>query len=311
MAHPSTISLTLSAEVLRLPYPMNTRVVLAEIISLHTANGGYCYCSDAHLAARLTIAKDTVSVAVKLLVKDGLLEKVVDKFAGNRRILTPVQSTIKAKAASNPYPEIPGSPTRKKLASYPEIPGSSTRKNLEPLPGISGINTTVNITENLQQTRANSDGAETEYSEKKIFREPFHNSSSVDNKGSVDYTRVNRIRDLVLEMAAFWHINEIKNPRQWLQFVNFVSATADAGRLEETRVQFEAYRRHRQSRGIDPHSINNYLGSEKEAYADGQWCACDWEARATETMSNPALTVSLPPPVRARANPSNSSNTFR
>lgn len=157
MAHPSTLSLTLSADVLRLPYPAATRLVLAEIVSLHAANRGCCDCSDAHLAARLTISKDTASVAVQLLEKEGLLVKqVVRERTGFYRTLAPVAIAITAKAATNPYPEFPGSrkiqvPGKIPLP-YPEIPATPTR-NLPPtLPGNSGSNTTLNATEKLQET---------------------------------------------------------------------------------------------------------------------------------------------------------------
>lgn len=167
MVHPSKLSLTLSADVLRLPHSSSTRLVLAEIVSLHAANRGCCDCSDAHLAARLTLNKDTVSVAVKLLSAEGLLIKVVDKRSGFYRTLTPNLVAIAARAATNPYPETPGSSmrknrlphqeipgraTRKSGPSYPEIPGSPTRKNPSPLPGDSGTNTTANITNILQES---------------------------------------------------------------------------------------------------------------------------------------------------------------
>ena len=177
MVHPSKLPLTLSADVLRLPYTSSTRLVLAEIISLHAANRGRCDCSDAHLAARLTLNKDTVSVAVKLLSTEGLLIKFVDKQSGFYRTLAPNLVAIAAKAATNPYPEttgsptrknrsshqeIPGSPTRKSGPSYPEIPGSPTRKTPPPLPGDSGTTTTVNISKNLQSSTITADAVASE-----------------------------------------------------------------------------------------------------------------------------------------------------
>lgn len=174
MVHPSKLPLTLTADVLRLPYPSSTRLVLAEIVSLHAANRGCCDCSDAHLAARLTLNKDTVSVAVKLLSAEGLLIKVVDKRSGFYRTLTPNIVAIAAKAATNPYPENPGSATRKNRSSHQEIPGSTTRNSgpsyseipggptrnfSPPLPGDSGTNTTLNISKNLQKSNTSTAGA--------------------------------------------------------------------------------------------------------------------------------------------------------
>jgi hypothetical protein len=179
MAHPSTLSLTLSADVLRLPYPAATRLVLAGIVSLHAANRGCCDCSDAHLAARLTISKDTASVAVQLLEKEGLLVKqVVRERTGFYRTLAPVAIAITAKAATNPYPEFPGSrktqvPGKTPLP-YPEIPATPTRKLPPALPGNSGSNTTLNTTEKLQETSsATADAASAGVFENNVFLAPL------------------------------------------------------------------------------------------------------------------------------------------
>lgn len=112
--HPSEIALTLPAEILRLPYPPATRLILAEIVSLYTSNAGCCDASDPHFAARLTINKDTVSVAIKLLEKEGLLTKVVTPVQGGKyRTLTPNVAAIAAKAATNVYPDVPINTRRK------------------------------------------------------------------------------------------------------------------------------------------------------------------------------------------------------
>jgi hypothetical protein len=89
-ATPDELPLTLTIDVLRLPYPISTRFVLAEILRLHEATGS-CYCSDAYLAARLTISKRTANSAVQQLVVDGLVQKHVDQAAGNRRLLVPIE----------------------------------------------------------------------------------------------------------------------------------------------------------------------------------------------------------------------------
>jgi len=146
---PAELPLTLSADVLRLPYPPATRLVLAEIISLHEATRGCCDCSDAHLAARLTISEDTVSRAVKQLHQDGLVLKTVDKGAGFYRTLTPVAEAIEAKAATNPYPQIAASypqnaargATRKMPLAYPQNAAPPTRILPDPLPAKCGTNT--------------------------------------------------------------------------------------------------------------------------------------------------------------------------
>ena len=151
---PAELSLTLPAVVLRLPYAPGTRLVLAEIVSLHASNRGCCDCSDAHLAARLTISRDTASVAVQLLEKDGLVVKETVRLpTGFYRTLTPVHEAIQAKAETNPYPEFPGRnranpsksypefpATRNLPPAYPESPATPTRNLPVGLPGNSGSN---------------------------------------------------------------------------------------------------------------------------------------------------------------------------
>ena len=155
---PAEVPLTLSAEVLRAPYSPATRLVLAEIVSLHGATGD-CYCSDAHFAARLTISATTASRAVQELEMAGLIQKQVDKAAGNRRRLIPVVAAIKKAASTNPYPQNGGSyphsegrATPKMVVSYPQNEGSPTLKMEAGLPPEWGTNTTLNSTTSLQET---------------------------------------------------------------------------------------------------------------------------------------------------------------
>jgi hypothetical protein len=167
--HPSEIALTLSADVLRLPYTPATRLVLAEIVSLYAANAGCCDASDAHFAARLTINKDTANVAVKLLEKEGLVTKVVTRLpTGFYRTLTPNPAAIAAKAASNPYPENTASPTRNFRVAQPEIPATPSRKNPLPLAGNSVSNTPSNIPVSFHTLNNDAADAAALGSEKKI-----------------------------------------------------------------------------------------------------------------------------------------------
>ncbi|GGG33977.1 helix-turn-helix domain-containing protein [Hymenobacter glacieicola] len=161
---PAELPLTLTADVLRLPYTPAVRLVLAEIVSLYAANGGCCDASDPHFAARLSINKDTVSVAIKQLEAEGLISKTVVAVQGGKyRTLTPNLGAIAAKAATNPYPEVEVN-TRRNFRRVqdgnsglhtPEIPvphagnsGFHTPEFPISQPGISGGNTyTINIPE--------------------------------------------------------------------------------------------------------------------------------------------------------------------
>jgi hypothetical protein len=157
--HPSEIALTLSADVLRLPYLPAIRLVMAEIVSLHAATG-LCDASDAHFAARLTISTDTASRAVKELSKDGLIVKVTSMTpTGLYRTLAPVPAAIAAKAQANPYPQSAGTPqnagredTRKMPVGYPQSAGTPTRKMPVGVPADCGSNIPFNIPVSFHQS---------------------------------------------------------------------------------------------------------------------------------------------------------------
>lgn len=174
--HPSEIALTLSADVLRLPYQPAVRLVLAEIVSLHAATAGRCDCSDAHFAARLTLSTNTVSRAVQQLEADGLITKHVDKAAGFHRTLAPAPKAIAEKAATNPYPQNGGSypqnggrgTTPKTGVAYPQNEGSPTPKMVGDLPPKWGTNTPYNIPSNIPVNPTPSAVASEGREEKKI-----------------------------------------------------------------------------------------------------------------------------------------------
>lgn len=174
---PAEIPLTLSADVLRLPYPPAVRLVLAEIVSLYAANEGRCDASDKHFADRLTISTDTASRAVQQLEADGLLAKDVLRLpTGFYRTLVPNLAAIVAKAETNPYPQNAGStpqnagrvPTRKMPVAYPQNAASPTRILPVALPAKCGSNIPFNIPSTFQETYTASANASEPVSEKKI-----------------------------------------------------------------------------------------------------------------------------------------------
>lgn len=157
--HPSEIALTLSADVLRLPYSAAVRLVLAEIVSLYAATG-CCDATNPHFMARLTLKRDVVNDAIQQLDEEGLVAKVVYKERGHYRTLTPVPAAIAAKATTNPYPEKSTSysekpttpPSRKSRLGYSEIPTSPSRENPLPLVGNPDTNIPFNIPVNFHQS---------------------------------------------------------------------------------------------------------------------------------------------------------------
>lgn len=156
---PAEIPLTLSADVLRLPYTAAQRLVLAEIVSLYAATG-CCDASNPHFMARLSLKRDVVNDAIQLFDDEGLVVKVVNKSAGYYRTLTPVPAAIAAKAEANPYPGIPTSqsekptspPSRKSRLAQSEISTSPSRENPLPLVGNPDTNTPFNIPSTFHQS---------------------------------------------------------------------------------------------------------------------------------------------------------------
>jgi DNA-binding MarR family transcriptional regulator len=204
---PAEVSLTLSAEILRAPYSPATRLVLAEIVSLHGATGD-CYCSDAHFAARLTISATTASRAVQELEMAGLIQKQVDKVAGNRRRLIPVATAIREAASTNPYPQNGGSyphfegrATPKMVVSYPQNECSPTLEMVVGLPPEWGTNTTLNSTTSLQENLILGASAESE----PFFEEALSNLLPTE-KELVNHTEqhLQSISDTEPSFERFW-----------------------------------------------------------------------------------------------------------
>lgn len=163
---PGELGLDMSAAVMRLRYPPGTRMVLAEIISLHLSSRRGCDASDQHFADRIGVgmSKNSATAAVGALYKDGLIAKDVNKGAGNYRVLVPLFDAIEAAAKLNPYPEKQGRTTPKFGVGsddeatpeigvgYPENQGSSTPEIGAALPQNLGTNTSVNPSPNLSST---------------------------------------------------------------------------------------------------------------------------------------------------------------
>jgi DNA-binding MarR family transcriptional regulator len=247
--HPSELPLTLSADVLRLPYLPATRLVLAEIVSLFAATG-CCDASDPHFAARLTINKDTVSVAVGKLEADGLITKVVVPVQGGKyRTLTPNPGAIAAKAATNAYPEVPVNTRRnfrrveEKADSQtgisglhtPEIPvahagnsGLHTPEKPVSHAGISGGNIPYNNTGNITSPNNDAAGAAALGSEKKIEPSlPALAVASHTEGGAADVaTSITKRRLLMRDsplaeftaFVSFWQAAAEKNPATYAPY---------------------------------------------------------------------------------------------
>lgn len=114
------------------------------------------------------------------------------------------------------------------------------------------------------------------------------------------------------ELAGYWHIRETKDARHWAQFQTFTRTMAAAGRLEEVREQFTAYKAFRDLRGFTRHSVRNILGSEGVGYSDSELLhsGC-WLAKLAEEQGKPKLKPAFGPaeaPAHASVSPTKKSS---
>ena len=207
---PAEIPLTLSADVLRLPYPPATRLVLAEIVSLYAATG-LCDCSDTHFASRLTISRDTANRAVQQLEDDGVVLKMVDKSAGFYRTLTPLPAAISAKAQSNPYPQNAATypqnaargASRKMPEPYPQNAATPSRILPVDLAAKSDTNTPFNIPVNFQVNPTPSADASEAAPEKKTGLDSAPDLASLAEKSERPASHTRGAAGKTEEPAAF------------------------------------------------------------------------------------------------------------
>lgn len=314
-----TRALTILPGVLGLDISWNARLVLSEVLDLHKVNGKV-WANDEHFTDRCRIAKRTVGAALKELDDAGLLHRQTNQSAALKRILTPLI-----------YPDGTPRPMAESaigLLQNLQEPIAKSATDLlqilpQPIADSADINTSLNTKgKTTQPGKKTGEGAAAFSSpspSKKITAPtpvaPAPSPSTHPALGSVApclEAGTDESKALAAEMAGLWNIGQTKNPRRWAQFATFTRTLAAAGRLDEARTQFAAYRLHRQLRGISPHSVDNYLGHELSGYTDGAWCDCDWvataaDAQATAKPKQPAYGPA-PTPKRAPINPTKSQN---
>lgn len=100
------------------------------------------------------------------------------------------------------------------------------------------------------------------------------------------------VQALLDEMAPYWHIAETRFFASYAKLTAFLSIQETKGDLDFVAAQFRAYR---DGRGVEPHTLDNYLGSAENGWT-GAWNSCDWvkkfaskitRAQAVQATSQP------------------------
>jgi hypothetical protein len=103
---------------------------------------------------------------------------------------------------------------------------------------------------------------------------------------------------LATTMAGLWSISRM--PRHgglWGLLCRYTYAMEQQGKLSQAATQFDGYRLHRQKRGLGPHDLKDYLGSEGGGF-EGIWCQYDWPAKAQQARTEGVNLAEATPAVR-------------
>jgi hypothetical protein len=80
------------------------------------------------------------------------------------------------------------------------------------------------------------------------------------------------LKPLILETANIFDVNEINNFKKFASITHFVETLHKTNRIEYYRTQLTAYKAITASEGWK-HNADNFMGTAKESFNDGQWCA--------------------------------------
>jgi hypothetical protein len=310
-------ALTILPAVLDLDISWNARLVLSEVLDLHKVNGKV-WANDEHFTDRCRVAKRTIGAALKELEDAGLLHRNTNQSAALKRILTPL---IYPNGTPRPMAE-----SAIDLLQNLQEPIAKSATDLlqilpQPIADSADINTSLNNKGNNIETPtqkkmgegvSNSDSSPSP-SQKNTAPNPVAAPPSLAATalavGSVNpclAPGTEESKALATEMATYWKIPQ-HNARRQAQFATFTRTLNAAGRLEEVRTQFDAYRRYQQLRGLSRFGIEKYLGHELEGYTDGEWCGAIWSdvlAEATQQQQSAKKPFGpVEAPARASASP--------
>jgi hypothetical protein len=94
-------------------------------------------------------------------------------------------------------------------------------------------------------------------------------------------------KQLAVTMGQLWKISEQGNFQKFALLCRFTKRLAELGKLAEVQRQFEGYRLTRLKAGLRAHKLTDWLGSDADDYASGEWCGCEWPEIAAETRTRP------------------------
>jgi hypothetical protein len=110
-------------------------------------------------------------------------------------------------------------------------------------------------------------------------------------------------KQLATTIGQLWKISELTNYTKWARIAAFTKRLAQLGQLAQVTQQFAGYKLQREKAGLRPHSLDTWLGTYANDFANGEWCGCDWAAVAADTRTRPGESLSTAAPARAATSP--------
>jgi len=92
--------------------------------------------------------------------------------------------------------------------------------------------------------------------------------------------------EVSLQLCSFFGISELRNINQYMKVGNFCFMLNKIGRLREFAEQFSAFKKYKEKSKDKIPSLDSFLGSARESFNDGKWCAENWQNKLTYINDN-------------------------
>lgn len=106
----------------------------------------------------------------------------------------------------------------------------------------------------------------------------------INSEGAVviDFPRDESFEGKVLGYFGF---NQIANPDKYILVGQFCKCLANAGQIENFKLQFAAYCDYKKIKGY-PHKLGNFLGNQSNLFQDGAWQDENWIKKLTDLKTD-------------------------
>ncbi|PSL03879.1 hypothetical protein [Cecembia rubra] len=127
-------------------------------------------------------------------------------------------------------------------------------------------------TKQRESTEQSIDSIDIQYTNLKI------NKSTIDDSPDLIEKKIDEERVIkgTKQIAEFFSISELRQPKHYMTIGNFVRHHALKGNLDHLAEQFTAYQMIKSKDPKFKHKWYNWIGSPEKSYEDGQWNIVDW-----------------------------------